>query len=239
MLLPLAALLASSCPAQMFHLPRAEMLEYTARNPDDRFEDGRPRIPEAVLERLRSIGVDHAADVLRAKGYTNQFAGGFLTTQEGKKLVGRALTAQYLPLRPDLEEVLVRKAQAAGLTTRATQKVTDVLQRWDVPVVDLMNARPGHNFGGDNLHAAIWGHTRTGAVVEGAIRDLEGIVELPSQVYYRKAHPAAVGNVSVIGLNIPVRIGPAVVMPGDAVLGDRTGVIFIPPHLIDEVLKGR
>ncbi|MBL8220680.1 MAG: dimethylmenaquinone methyltransferase [Bryobacterales bacterium] len=239
MLLTLAAVVVSICEGQMFHLTRVEMMEYTARNPYDRFDDGRPKVPEAVLERVKKITVDQAWEVLRAKGYVNQFAGGFLTTQEGKKLVGRALTAQYLPLRPDLEEVLAKKAQAAGMTTRQTQKVTDVLQAWDVPVVDLMNARPGHNFGGDNLHAAIWGHTRTGAVVEGTIRDLEGIVEIPSQVYYRKSHPAAVGNVSVIGLNIPVRIGPAIVMPGDVVLGDRSGVIFIPPHMVEEVLKGK
>jgi 4-hydroxy-4-methyl-2-oxoglutarate aldolase len=239
MLFFLVAMVASVCDGQVFQLSRAEMVEYTGRNPYDRFADGRPKVPDAVLERVKKITVDQAWEVLRAKGYGNQFAGGFLTTQEGKKLVGRALTAQYLPFRPDLEEVLARKAKEAGMTTRQTQKVVDVLQGWDVPVVDLMSARPGHNFGGDNLHAAIWGHTKTGAVVEGTIRDLEGILELPSQVYYRKAHPAAVGNVSVVGINIPVRIGGAVVMPGDVVLGDRSGVIFIPPHLVEDVLRGK
>lgn len=239
MLLTLIAVATTICQGQVFHLTRSEMLEFTARNPYDRFADGRPKVPEAVLERVKKITVDQAWDVLRAKGYVNQFAGGFLTTQDGKKLVGRAVTAQYLPLRPDLEEVLVKRAEAAGTTTRQTQKVVDVLQAFDVPVVDLMNGTPGHNFGGDNLHAAIWGHTKAGAVVEGTIRDLEGIVELPSQVYYRKSHPAAVGNVSVVGINIPVRIGEAVVMPGDVVLGDRSGVIFIPPHLVEDVLRGK
>jgi 4-hydroxy-4-methyl-2-oxoglutarate aldolase len=106
----------------------------------------------------------------------------------------------------------------------------------DVPVIDMMGAGPGHTFGGDNLHAAIFGRTKTGAVIDGMIRDLEGIAELPTQVYYRRAHPSAVAEVSVAGINIPVKIGEAIVMPGDVVLGDREGVIFIPPHLVQQIV---
>ncbi|MCP5115312.1 MAG: dimethylmenaquinone methyltransferase, partial [bacterium] len=95
----------------------------------------------------------------------------------------------------------------------------------------------GHNFGGDNIHAAVYGATRTGAVVDGTIRDLEGIYNLPTQIYFKKPHPAAVSDVSVVGLNIPVQVAGAMVMPGDVVLGDRTGVIFIPPHLVREIVE--
>jgi regulator of RNase E activity RraA len=114
--------------------------------------------------------------------------------------------------------------------------VIDLLQANDVPVIDLMGATMGHNFGGSNLHAAIYGATHTGAVVDGTIRDVEGIAELPTQVYFRKAHPAAVTEVTVVGINIPVKIGEAVVLPGDVVLGDSEGVIFIPPHLVKEIV---
>src|SRR5437762_3007146 len=102
--------------------------------------------------------------------------------------------------------------------------------------VDLMGASPGHNFGGDNLQAAVYGATKTGAVVDGTIRDLEGIAELPTQIYFKAPHPAAVGGVMIAGINIPVKVGEAIVMPGDVVLGDRTGVIFIPPHLVQEIV---
>src|SRR5262249_38075213 len=100
-----------------------------------------------------------------------------------------------------------------------------------------MGAAPGHNFGGDNLQTAIWAATHTGAVVDGTVRDLEGLSELPSQIYYRAALPPAVGGVVIAGINIPVRIGGAVVLPGDVVLGDSTGVVFIPPHLVEEVVR--
>jgi 4-hydroxy-4-methyl-2-oxoglutarate aldolase len=106
-----------------------------------------------------------------------------------------------------------------------------------VPVVDLMGVAVGHNFGGDNLQTAIWAATKTGAVVDGTVRDLEGLAELPTQIYFRGAHPAAVAGVSILGINIPVHIGNALVMPGDVVLGDRTGLIFIPPHLVKEIVE--
>jgi len=115
------------------------------------------------------------------------------------------------------------------------QKIIDFLQMKDVPVIDLMGAYPGHNFGGSNLQAAVYGRTGTGAVIDGTIRDLDGIRELPTQVYFKKSHPAAVSEVTVAGINIPVKIGEAVVLPGDVVLGDGEGVIFIPPQLVQEI----
>ena len=222
---------------QAFRFDREEMIRYTAKNPFDRFPDGRPKVPDALLERVKGLSLEEAWGILRSKGYRYQYAGGgFRVLHPGKKLVGRAVTAQYLPARPDLTEALDADAKARGLSRGTNQRVIDLLQLNDVPVIDLMGAAAGHNFGGDNLHAAIYGATRTGAVVEGTIRDLEGIFELPSQVYFRDAHPAAVSDVVVVGINIPVRIGEAIVMPGDVVLGDREGVIFIPPHLVQEIV---
>jgi regulator of RNase E activity RraA len=232
------ALLAAGTLAAQFQFPgREELIRRTPRNPYGRSADGRPRVPDDVLAKVRALSLDDVYEFLRAKGYPNQFAGGFEVLRPGVKLAGRALTAQYLPLRPDLAEALEQEAAAKRLPKSTNQKVIDLLQPGDVPVIDLMGAAPGNNFGGDNLHAAIYGATKTGAVVEGTIRDLEGMFTFPTQIYYRKAHPAAVTNVSVLGINIPVRIGRAVVLPGDVVLGDRSGVIFIPPHLAPELVK--
>ena len=236
-LLIVLAVAASPARAQLFRLTNEQMIRYTAKNPFERFPDGRPKVPDALLERVKTMSVEEAWGFLRNKGYQHQFAGEFEILHPGQKLVGRAVTAQYLPLRPDLDEVLQADAKAKGMPASTNQKVIDLLQVNDVPVIDLMGAAPGHNFGGDNLHAAIYGATRTGAVVDGTIRDLEGIHELHSQVYFKKAHPAAVAGVTVIGINIPVQVGGAIVMPGDVVLGDRTGVIFIPPHLVQEIVQ--
>jgi regulator of RNase E activity RraA len=232
----ISVLAVQSAGAQMFRFTREQMIRYTAKNPFERFPDGRPKVPDDLLEKVKAMSVEEAWGVLRSKGYHHQFSDGFRILHPGKKLVGRAVTAQYLPVRPDLEEVLQQEAKASGMPASTNQKVIDLLQLNDVPVVDLMGAAPGHNFGGDNLHAAIYGATRTGAVVDGTVRDVEGIAELGSQVYFKKAHPAAVSEVTVIGINIPVKVGDAIVMPGDVVLGDSEGVIFIPPHLVREIV---
>jgi regulator of RNase E activity RraA len=191
----------------MFQLSREQMIKYTASNPFERFPDGRPRVPDSFLERVKPLSVEEAWGVLRNKGYHHQFAGDFQILHPGQKLVGRAFTAQYLPLRPDLDQVLAADAKAKGLAPGNSQRVADGLQLNDVPVVDLMGAEAGHNFGGDNIHAAIYGATKTGAVVDGTIRDLEGLFELPTQVYFKKPHPSAVSGVTVIGINIPVQVG--------------------------------
>jgi regulator of RNase E activity RraA len=224
--------------AQPFRWTREQMIHFTPENPFERFPDGRPKVPDELLEKVTGLSVEEAWGILMGKGYIHQHAGsGFKILHPGKKLVGRAVTAQYLPTRPDLEKVLVADAKKQGLPSGTNQKVIDLLQLNDVPVVDLMGAAPGHNFGGDNLQAAIYGATRTGAVVDGTVRDLEGLFELPTQIYFRDGHPAAVAGVNVIGINIPVKIGEAIVMPGDVVLGDRTGIMFIPPQLVKEIVE--
>ena len=231
--------LAAGFPArgQIFSFTREQMIRYTAKNPFERFPDGRPKVPDAILEKVKGMSVEEAWGILRSKGYLFQYAGDFQILHPGRKLVGRAVTAQYLPLRPDLGEVIDADARAQGIARGVNQRVIDRLQINDVPVIDLMGVAPGHNFGGDNLQAAIYGATKTGAVVDGTIRDLEGVFELPTQVYFKAPHPAAVGGVVIAGINIPVQVGGAVVMPGDIVFGDRTGVMFIPPHLVEEILK--
>ena len=191
-------------PAQVFKLTHEQMLKYTAKNPFDRFPDGRPKVPDALLERVKGLSLEEAWGILMSKGYKHQFAGwDFQVLHTGQKLVGRAYTAQYLPMRPDLDEVLQADAKATGFPLSANQKIIDFLQMKDVPVIDLMGAFPGHNFGGSNLQAAVFGRTGTGAVIDGTIRDLDGIRELPTQVYFKKSHPAAVSEVTVVGINIP------------------------------------
>jgi 4-hydroxy-4-methyl-2-oxoglutarate aldolase len=233
----IAAEIVMPASGQVFRLTREQMIKYTAKNPFERFADGRPKVDDKLLERVKGLSLEEAWGILLNKGYKHQFAGwDFQILHPGQKLVGRAVTAQYLPLRPDLAEVLDADAKAEGLPRGQNQKVIDLLQLNDVPVIDLMGAAPGHNFGGDNLQAAVAGLTKTGAVIDGTIRDIEGIFELPTQIYFKKAHPAAVSEVTVVGINIPIKVGDAVVLPGDVVFGDREGVMFIPPHLVKEIV---
>jgi 4-hydroxy-4-methyl-2-oxoglutarate aldolase len=233
----IALLLLAPVDAQVFRWSKEQMVKYTAKNPFDRFPDGRPKVDDKLLRRVKGLSLEEAWGLLQKHGYTHQYSGwDFEVLHPGQKLVGRAVTAQYLPLRPDLEEVIEADAKAEKLPLGQNQRIIDMLQLDDVPVIDMMGAGPGHTFGGDNLHAAIFGLTKTGAVIDGNIRDVPGIAELPTQVFYKKGHPSAVAGVSVIGINIPVKVGDAVVMPGDVVLGDREGVIFIPPHLVKQIV---
>jgi 4-hydroxy-4-methyl-2-oxoglutarate aldolase len=223
--------------AQLFTLTREQLIEYTAPNPFERFPDGRPKVPDAFIERARGLSAEEVFAVLPGQGFRNQYADGFKVLHPGKKLVGRAFTVQFMPLRPDLETVASAKAKAAGLPRLNNQAAIDMLQPGDVLVVDLFGQQEGGTIVGDNLFYYIMKATKGGGlVVDGAIRDLEGISRMDMPAYFRGAHPSAIGNVIISGINIPVRIGKATVMPGDLVFGDAEGVYFIPPALVQQVV---
>jgi 4-hydroxy-4-methyl-2-oxoglutarate aldolase len=223
--------------AQLFTLTKDQMVEYTAQNPFDRFADGRPKVPDALIERARGLSSEEVFAILPGKGFRNQYADGFQILHPDKKLVGRAFTVQFMPLRPDLDGVINAKAKASGLDRMYNQIPIDMLQPGDVLVVDLFGQAEGGTIVGDNLFYYIMKATKgAGLVVDGAIRDLDGISAMDMPAYFRSAHPSYLTNVIISGINIPVRIGKATVMPGDLVVGDSEGVYFIPPSLVQQVV---
>ncbi|MFL6279316.1 MAG: RraA family protein [Vicinamibacterales bacterium] len=236
-----AALVALLTPvlsdAQLFTLTKDQMIELTAQNPFDRFPDGRPKIPDGLIERARGLSAEEVFAILPGKNFRNQFADGFQVLHPNRKLVGRAFTVQFMPLRPDLDSVINARAQAAGLSRMNNQTAIDMLQPGDVLVVDLFGQGEGGTIVGDNLFYYIMKTTRNGGlVVDGAIRDLDGISDMDMPAYFRRTHPSFLTNVIISGINIPVRIGNATVMPGDLVFGDSEGVYFIPPALVQQVV---
>lgn len=218
--------------------PRETILALTPQWTGDRFDDGRPRVSDAVLEELRTATTEQIWEVLWAAGYQNQFEGDWKVTHPGRRLVGRAVTAQFLPRRPDLDDVMVETANREGRPTRSENQnwlVVESLVRGDVMVVDIFGKIYEGTVIGDQLGTAIDTRTQVGAVIHGGIRDLEGISQLPHlNVFYRGTDPTPIRNVTLAGLNIPVRIGAATAMPGDVVLGTPSGVLFIPPHLAEK-----
>jgi 4-hydroxy-4-methyl-2-oxoglutarate aldolase len=152
-------------------------------------------------------------------------------------MVGRAFTVQFMPLRPDLESVNTAKAKERGIKRLNNQAALDMLRPGDVLVVDLFGKREDGTIVGDNLFYYVMKATNGGGmVVDGSIRDLEGIAGMDMPAYFRFAHPSYISNVMLTGINIPVKIGDTTVMPGDRVVGDREGVYFIPPSLVEPVL---
>lgn len=212
----------------------------TPLNPFDRSADGRPMAPDDLLERLKLVTNDEAWGVLeRGHGYHFQFEGDWkVHLQPDVPLVGRVVTASYVPLRPDLNDVVEANGAAHGRSGGQNTWIIDQLQPGDVLVVDLFGKVEDGAFIGDNLATAARARTGTGMIIDGGIRDSIRVNEFTDfPVYCRGVHPSAIYEVTLREVNGPVRIGATTVLPGDAVLGTSAGVTFIPPHLLREVVE--
>lgn len=219
---------------------RDDLVALTALNPFDRFPDGRPKVPDDLLERLKLTTTEEAWGVLREHGYHRQFEGNWRETHPGRITVGRAVTAQFLPHRPDYHEAVQKAGLAEGRSGVGGQNswVIETLQLHDVMVVDIFGKIKDGTVVGDNLGTAVRTRTRAGAVIDGGIRDFQGLVQLTDvNIYMRGMDPTAIADVTLAGLNVPIRIGGVTVLPGDVILGTPTGVIVIPPHLVQEVVE--
>jgi len=220
------------------NLTRAELIRFTPEWLGERFEDGRPKVPDDVLDRMAGVTLTQAWGVLHGEGYERQFEGNWVCTQPGKTLVGRAVTAVYMPRREDLRTAIFDKAQAAGCVGDQVSWPIDTLVRRDVYVADVFGKIADGAVIGDNLSTSICAKTGNGVVHDASVRDIEGVRQLDGFVTFcRGFHPTvATWTVQLMGINAPVRIGGVTVMPGDVVLGRGDGVIFIPPHLANKVV---
>lgn len=213
-------------------------MEFTRDWKGERFPDGRPKVPDAVLARLKNVTAEEAWAVLREAGYHHQFEGGWKVINPGERLVGRVVTAGFVPLRPDVHAVISERGRKEGRPQAGLQNawVIETLVPGDVLVVDLFGKIKDGTFVGDNLSTAIFTKTGNGLVVDGAVRDLSGIQEIKGfQVYARGVDPSVLSSVTLMGINVPIRIGQATVMPGDVVVSDPEGLTFIPPPLAEKV----
>lgn len=228
---------ASIAQAQLFVFPKQDLVDYTASSPFDRLPDGRPKIPDSMLERARDLSAEEVWSTLQEKGFNNQYADGFQVLHPGMTMAGRAFTVQFMPLRGDVDEVAEAKAKERGLPHLTNQFAIDMLQPGDVLVVDMFGKKVDGTIVGDNLFYYTMKATKGGGlVVDGSIRDLDGLAEIQMPAYFRSADPTPIGNVMLTGINIPIRIGGVTVMPGDLVFGDREGVYFVPPQFVKEML---
>ncbi|MCX6018994.1 MAG: RraA family protein [Chloroflexi bacterium] len=219
---------------------REQMIAMTPLNPFDRFPDGRPWVPDTWLERMKLVTTEEAWGTLHHHGYRRQFEGNWKETHPNAITVGRAVTAAFIPHRPDFHQAIQDAGVAEGRGSSGGQNawVINSLQMHDVMVVDLFGKVKDGTMVGDNLGTAVRTRTRAGAVIDGGIRDFQGLVGLTDVNFYmRGMDPTAIADVTLLGINIPVRIGGVTVLPGDVILGTPTGVMFIPPHLVQQVVE--
>ena len=235
-LIILAAAAATHAHAQLGLFSPGQRIAFTPDWHGERFPDGRPRVPDAVLHRLGETTAEQAWDVLQETGFRNQFEGNFKVINPGKRMVGRVVTAVFMPRRPDVDSVIQANGKKEQRIGDENSWIIDILQPGDVLVVDLFGKIEFGTIVGDNLSTSIYSKTHNGLVVDGAVRDVSGIQEIHGfQVYTRGWDPSDLQNVMLVGINVPIRIGRATVMPGDVVVGDPEGVTFIPPQLADRI----
>lgn len=221
------------------NLSRDELIEYTREWEGERFPDGRPKAPDNILDRMKMVTITQAWGVLQGDGFKWQYEGNWVCTHPDQILVGRALTAVYMPRRPDMRKLMEEKGERLGCIGDQISWPIDMLVERDVYVADVYGKIEEGAIIGDNLSTAILANSGNGVVHDAAVRDIEGIKELPNFTsFVRGWHPSyASPTIMLLGVNTPIRIGHATVMPGDVVLGKDNGVIFIPPHLAEKVVK--
>ena len=202
------------------------------------FRDGRPKVDGDIVERMRLVTVEEAWGVLMGKGHQFQFDGEWINLHPERVIVGRAVTARYIPFRQDFNDVVQAEGERHNRVGGQNSWVIDTLVNNDVLVVDLFGKVLRGTFIGDNLGTAIATNTGgTGLIVDGSIRDDHRVRQLDMNVLCRGLHPSAIGEVTMAEMNGPVRIGEATCMPGDIVLATPTGVIFVPPQYAREVVE--
>ena len=220
---------------------KEEIIALTPLWKGDRTDDGRPYVPDKYLKALRSLTLEEIWKPIFVKGYESQFEGRLHTLHnDGRKLIGRAVTAEFCPYRPDLDGVMKGIGARENRHGTYNQWVIDSLTEGDVIVIDMYNKIYKGTFLGGNLTTAIKNKTKTGGgVIWGGIRDVEQMNKIEGvQVYYRGIDPTPIRDFIMKGFNTAVRIGNAVCLPGDIVFGAGGGVLFIPSHLVAEVVDG-
>jgi regulator of RNase E activity RraA len=227
-------------------ISKEELLFLTPEWKGERFPDGRPRVPDELLDRMKLVTLEEAWAVLRNENYNWQYEDGWMTINPDSVLVGRALTATFMPGRPDMHRVIDDRGHNRDKRIKSQNSwPIDMLTMRDVYVVDQFGAHQDGPTIGDNLGNSIYTKTGNGIVYNGAIRDVGGLKEIGSFTsFFRTYHPShhlnnpdGQLNTTLVGINTPTRIGNATVVPGDVVLGRDGGVIFIPPHLAEKVVR--
>ena len=237
LLLSLSLLTATLAGAQQV-TPTADMIRlYTAEWKGERMADGRPKVADRLLNRLKNVSMEEAWGYLRNKGYQNQYENDWIVIRPDSAMVGRVVTAQYMPLRPDVDKMIKDKGKAEGRIGAPNSWPIDVLKDGDIYVADSYGKIVDGTLIGDNLGNAIYAHSHRGVIFYGSVRDVEGLEDIPGfNGWVKGTDPSYIQQMMLTGINVPIRIGRASVLPGDVVLAKKTGTIFIPAALVEDLV---
>lgn len=227
--------------AQQVQISKEQLIALTPEWKGERFPDGRPKVSDKILARMKAVSVEEVWAVMKNAGYAYQIAEGWERINPDSVLVGRAVTATFMPGRPDVWKAIDSAGKKAGKRGQNTWAV-DLLVKGDVYVADQFGAKKNGPTIGDNVGNAIYAKSGNGIVYDGALRDVEGLKEIGGftsfYTSYDPSHHNPPGdlNTMIVGINQPTRIRTVTVMPGDVVLGKMGVVVFVPPHLAEKVV---
>ena len=238
---------ANQLQAQSVQISKEELIALTPEWKGERFPDGRPKVPDDIIRRMKPVTIEEAWAILIGAGYRYQIADGWgQIINPDSVLVGRAYTTTFMPGRPDVWKAIDSMGKKEG---RLSQNVWAVeqLTKGDVYVADQFGAKKNGPTIGDRVGTAIYTKTGNGIVYDGALRDVEGLKEFGGFTSFFSSYDPSYHNpgggpnrdltTMIVGINRPTRIHTVTVMPGDVVLGKMGVVIFIPPHLAERVVK--
>jgi regulator of RNase E activity RraA len=218
-------------------ISKEELIFLTSEWKGERFPDGRPKVPDDLVRRVKEIAIEEAWVVLQNEGYNCQFDGNWKMIHQDVPIAGRALTAQFMPSRPDVEKNIKERGAKNGRIGNTNSWPIDQLSKGDVYVADGFGKIAQGTLIGDNLGNSIYAKSGNGVVFNASSRDLEGLSKIEGfNAFVREWDPSYLKDVVLMGLNTPIRIGKAIVLPGDLVLAKREGIIFIPAHLAEKVV---
>lgn len=223
--------------AQQVMLTKEQIIAITPEWKGERLPDGRPNVPDKILERLKNVSLEEAWGILRNSGYNNQFEGDWMVLKDDQVLVGRALTVQYLPKRPDFDKMIRDKGKTENRIGNFNSWPIDMLKPGDVYVADSYGKIVDGTLIGDNLGNSIYTKSKNGVIFYGSVRDAEGLNRIEGfNAWIKGIDPSYIQEMMLGGINVPIRIGRATVLPGDAVLAKKFGIVFIPAHLVEELV---
>lgn len=198
----------------------------------------RPAVTDAQLQRLRDLPLEAAWGALQGRRYVRSFEGGFQITVPNPKLVGRAVTMRYLPVRPDLMQAVQALAKEGDWDYQYNVRAGEDVKPGDVVVVELGGMVDRATFLGDVTGIGMEMAGALGVIVDGGIRDLSEFIPMKNfPIFYRGAHASAMADQVGVQWNGPIRLGGITVLPGDIVVADAEGVLVVPPQLVADVIK--
>ena len=233
-------LTAISVQAQRIGATPEQVTAYTSLWKGERMDDGRPLVPDIILERLEHCTLEQVWGYMEQRGYRNQVEKDWIVLKPGETMTGRVVTAQFMPFRPDLDSIVRAQGKAEGRSQKGGINIwpIDILRKGDIYVADGYGKVKDGTLIGSSLGNAIVGKTGKGVVFYGSIRDMQELKETKGfNAWVKGHHPSYIKDMVPTAINMPIRVGEVTVFPGDVVFANEYGVAFIPAHLVEGLVK--